>query len=196
MEWEEGNGPDVEALANLLWDQGIQISPAEIHGCLSGLLAGNTAPDAESALAALAALVDADIYGEMAAIIMDLYRLAADQLCDEDFDFYPLLPDDDDDISTRTNALAGWCKGFLSGFAHRAGDTASVLAEDSSEVLRDFAAIAEAVVEGEASDGADDDEGLEESYAELVEYVRIAALNVYLDSRAEPRSGEEPPALH
>ena len=58
-------------------------------------------------------------------------------------------------------------------------------------VLKDFAAIAQAAVE----EGEDDEEGLEESYMELVEYLRFAALNVYLDTRGNSPD-EEPPALH
>ena len=57
-------------------------------------------------------------------------------------------------------------------------------------MISDFAAIAQASAEQEA------DEDLEESYMELVEYLRFAALNVYLDSRAGDGDKEEPPALH
>ena len=41
-----------------------------------------------------------------------------------------------------------------------------------------------------------DEEGLEESYMELVEYLRFAALNVYLDTRSESAQEEPPPSLH
>ena len=190
MNWEDAEAVDPEQMANLLWDAGLELSPAEIHGCLTGLLAAGTAPDPESALAATCRLLDAEIYGELAAQVMGLYRLTAEHLEDEDFDFYPLLPDDEEEIGTRTEAMAGWCRSFLAGFAERAGGR-SGLPEDSGEVLKDFAAIAQAAVE----EGEDDEEGLEESYMELVEYLRFAALNVYLDTRGNSPD-EDPPALH
>ena len=88
--------------------------------------------------------------------------------------------DDDGDIADRVEALADWCRGFLAGFAHASvGDdrSAPALSEDSSEILKDFAAIAQA--------GLDDSEDREEeegSYMELVEYLRFAALNLYMDN--------------
>ena len=190
MEWDDSEAVDPEGMMNLILDAGLEISPAELHGCLTGLLAAGSAPDPESALAAVSRLLDADLYGELAAQVMALYQHTAEHLDDEDCDFYPLLPDDDEEIRLRTEAMAGWCRSFLAGFAERAGGR-SGLPEDSSEVLKDFAAIAQAAVGEE-----DDEEGLEESYMELVEYLRFAALNVYLDTRSESAQEEPPPSLH
>jgi hypothetical protein len=113
---------------------------------------------------------------------MQLYTVTAGALEDEEFDFHPLLPDDDEDIAQRTAALAAWSRGFLAGFAHMTtgtGKAPAALSEDSSEILKDFANIAQADVhEGEAGDEA------EGSYMELVEYLRFATLNVYMDTCA------------
>ncbi|MEM1114093.1 MAG: UPF0149 family protein [Pseudomonadota bacterium] len=192
MDWDETDAVDPEVMANLLWDAGLELSPSQVHGCLTGLLAAGAAPGAESALASVTRVLDADLFGELAGQVMDLYRIIANQLEDEDFDFYPLLPDDEVEIATRTTAMAGWCQSFLAGFAERSGGRGG-LPEDSGEVLGDFAAIAEAVVD---DDDSEDDNELEASYLELVEYLRFAALNVYLDSRVEARTDEEPPSLH
>ncbi len=215
--WEEEVGVDVEAMANYLLELGATVSPSELHGCLTGLLAGDSDCDAESALHAASQLLDVDLHGELAALVMELHRLTAEQLEDEDFDFYPLLPADDVDIGERTRALAAWCRGFLAGFARRAGESVQAdagsagggptdrgptdrgptgLSGDSAEILGDFAAIAEAVVGDD-----EEDEDQERSYMEILEYLRFAALNVYLDSRAEPgRAAGGPagsgPALH
>jgi hypothetical protein len=53
----------------------------------------------------------------------------------------------------------------------------NALPGDSSEILRDLAAIADADLEELA-----EDEESERSYAELTEYVRFAALNAYADN--------------
>ena len=68
------------------------------------------------------------------------------------------------------------------------------VAADSAEALRDFAVIAQASLDDESTD-----EELENSYAEIVEYVRIAALNVFMDGHVpDPESDQEadPPQLH
>jgi len=180
---------DFEELANHLLEQGLQSSPSDIHGCLCGLLAAGAAVEPELALAALVEALELELRGELAEQVMQLYKVSAGALEDEEFDFHPLLPDDEADIETRSAAMAGWCKGFLAGFALVAAGASSesenVLSRDSSEVLKDFAAIAEAEPDDE---DREDEEALEESYFELVEYLRFATLNVFMDSRA---GGEE-----
>jgi uncharacterized protein YgfB (UPF0149 family) len=176
---------DFDELANHLLEQGQQSSPADIHGCLCGLLAAGAAAEPELALAALGETLDLELRGELAERTMQLYTVSAAALEDEEFDFHPLMPDDEADIASRTAALAGWCKGFMAGFAlvsAGAGSAAeNVLSKDSAEVLKDFAAIAQAQVEAEDEE---DEEAAEENYFELVGYLRFATLNIFMDGRA------------
>lgn len=176
---------DFDELANHLVEQGLQSSPASIHGCLCGLLAAGAAVEPELALAALVEALDLELRGELAEKVMQLYTISAAALEDEEFDFHPLLPDDDADIETRTSALAGWCQSFLTGFALVSAGASSpsenALSRDSAEVLKDFAVIAQAEPDEEDQQ---DEEGAEESFFELVEYLRFATLNVYLDRRS------------
>ena len=169
---------DFEELANQLLEQGQVASPADLHGCIVGLLAAGASPQAEAGLAALHQALDLDLYGELAEQVMALYVATGLALGDDDFDFYPLLLDDSADLVSRTEALAGWARSFLSGYAHASAavDQPSALPGDSSEVLRDLTAIAEA-----DTDDIDEDEESERAYAELTEYIRFAALNAYAD---------------
>jgi uncharacterized protein YgfB (UPF0149 family) len=124
---------------------------------------------------------------------MQLYTVTAGALEDDEFDFHPLLPDDDDAIGERTTALADWTRGFLAGFAHMTagmGKTPVAMSEDSSEILKDFANIAQAGAD-ESEDG--DEEEAEGSYMELVEYLRFATLNVYMDTRCRMQEQELSP---
>lgn len=189
---------DFEELANHLLEQGLQSSPSDIHGCLCGLLAAGAAVEPELALAALVEAMDLELRGELAGQVMALYRVTAAALDDEEFDFHPLLPDEEADIETRTAALAGWCKGFLSGFAlvsaGASSETENALSKDSAEVLKDFAAFAQAEA---ADEEREDEEGLEENLYEITEYLRFATLNVYMDSKANIRdNAEHPGPLH
>lgn len=176
---------DFAELANHLLEQGLQSSPSDIHGCLCGLLAAGAAVEPELALSALIETLDLELRGELAGQVMQLYTISAAALEDEEFDFHPLLPDDEEDIQTRTLALAGWCQGFLSGFALVSAGASSAnenaVSRDSAEVLKDVAAIAQA--EADSEDNEDEDAS-DENYFELVEYLRFATLNVYMDSRS------------
>lgn len=178
---------DIDELANHLLEQGLESSPSRIHGCLSGLLAAGAPAEAEAGLALLGQAMDLSLHGELAGQVMQLYQVSAAALEDDEFDFHPLLPDDEADIELRTAAVADWASGFLAGFAQV---NQAQVSQDSSEILRDFAAIAEAAV-----DEDDDEEESEGAFMEIVEYLRFAALNIFMDSRVEPGEAGRP-SLH
>ncbi len=186
----EGELPvfDIDEIADHLLEQGISTPPSELHGCLCGLLAAGGAAEAEAGLAELNRALDLDVHGELAERLMQLYMVTALSLQDDEFDFFPLLPDDSCELDQRTAALAAWCRGFIAGYARAvasAGRQRESVAADSSEILRDLAVIAQADVDPEA-----DREESETSYAELVEYIRIAALNAYLDTGLSGAAGQ------
>jgi len=186
-----------DELADQLLEQGQQSSPATVHGCLCGLLSAGADTTGEAGLDALARALDTAFYGELAEQVMTLYVATAAALADDDFSFQPLLPGDDGEIGPRTHALADWCDGFIAGFAQAAASRhpAAALSEDSREVLEDIGAMAQA----EADAGATDSEQ-EDSYFELVEYLRFAVLNVFAESAAhdavEPATRTPEDLLH
>lgn len=175
---------DFDEVANHLLEQGLDSSPAQLHGCLCGLLAAGAPVQAEVGLSLMQQALELQLHGELAGQALQLYGVSAAALEDEDFDFHPLLPDDEVDIATRTLELAAWCKGFLAGFAQV---NQRQLSQDSSEILGDMGAIAEASVD----EDADEDES-EGSYTEIVEYLRFAVLNLFMDSRAASEPAPEP----
>ena len=109
---------DFDEIANHMLEQGVDSSPSAVHGCLCGLLAAGAKNEAEVCLDALSAALDLNVHGELADQVMQLYRITAAALQDDEFDFHPLLPDDEVEIVARTGELVAWCKGFLAGFAH------------------------------------------------------------------------------
>lgn len=175
---------DFEEFANHLLDQGLQASPSQMHGCLSGLLGAGAPAQPEYGLDALTLALDLTLHGELASRLMQLYTTTEAALEDEGFVFYPLLPDDEEEILVRTEALASWCDGFLAGFAFvTAGKEKSLgtLSQDAGEVLRDIAAMAQAEVSVDESE-----EDAQDSYIELVEYLRVAVVNVFMENRVDP----------
>lgn len=173
---------DFDEFADHLLDQGLEASPSQLHGCLSGLLAAGAPDEPEFGLDALAQSMNLDLFGELSERVMQLYSVTALALQDDEFTFIPLLPGDEEEITLRAAALANWCEGFLAGFAFRIAanePVAGTLSADVGEVLRDIAAMAQ------AESGADESEDdAEDSFIELVEYLRVAVVNVFMESSA------------
>jgi hypothetical protein len=90
-----------------------------------------------------------------------------------DFDFHPLLPDEDTPIIDRVSALGEWCHGFLNGFAMAQDVEFALEDRDSRELIENFTRICQL----EVSDNPD--EGDEKALFELVEYVRMGAIFIY-----------------
>ncbi|MEM6774413.1 MAG: UPF0149 family protein, partial [Pseudomonadota bacterium] len=165
------------------------VSPAELHGCLCGLLGGGFQGDDTALLTQLEKTLDTSLHGSLADAVSDLRRMAIASVTEGDFDFILLLPDEDLELTQRVAAMAAWCRGFLSGFAEarvNADAAGQAVAADSAEALKDFAAIAQAA----ADDDADDDDITEREgqYFELLEYLRVAAMNVLMDAQADAAS--------
>ncbi len=96
---------------------------------------------------------------------------------DFDFSFSPLLPDDDDSLQERADALGEWCRGFLLGLGY--GSNSADWPGECTEILRDFVDITH--LDPEAS-GEED----ESAYAELAEYVRVGVQVIQRELRSRP----------
>ncbi|NQX87254.1 MAG: UPF0149 family protein [Halioglobus sp.] len=178
-----------DEIANHLLEQGGLVSPSQIEGCLCGLQSGGANVEPEYGLDALADVLGLHAHGELADCVVQMYTLVGAALRDDDFRFTPLLPSDDVELAQRVEALSDWCNGFLSGFAFEAASDekgGSTLSPPSNEALRDIAAFAQ--VEVGEDEGADDAEG---HYAELVEYLRVAVINIFLDDSDGDADGED-----
>lgn len=182
---------DFDEIADHLVDQGQQSSPSELHGCLTGLIAAGVVDEPAAGLAGANQVLDVELHGELAEVMLELYGVTQAALQDEEFDFHPLLPDDETDLGQRVLALGMWCRGFLAGYARAtavAGSGDQSLPGDSAELLRDIAAISQAGVDEDLSE----DES-EEHYAEITEFLRFAALNVFMDTQVRRGEGGAPP---
>ncbi|QKK03448.1 MAG: UPF0149 family protein [Pseudomonadota bacterium] len=144
-------------------------SVAETHAVVTGLLAARPHQDRHELAGHLAALQVGDWTSHR---ILDQLGPALDQLKSElassELTFQPLLPTEDRPLEERTQCLAHWCAGFLTGFG-AAG--ATVGSDEGGDALRMIEQIARA-----ATDPESDQEAEEGAYTELVEFVRVAVL--------------------
>ena len=159
---------------------GLAASAAELHGGLSGWLAGGGEDSANwtAHVFADASLPAPDPAGALAA----LRQATSAQLEDRDFAFELLLAEDGAEPSARADALFEWCRAFLGSFGMASGGQRPSLSEEGEEALRDLANLAQA--SSEDFDSSDEDE---DALAEIEEFVRVAVLLLHSDCVLGPR---------
>jgi len=160
---------------------------AEAHGALCGALAAVAAFDADAWIGELLAAEDG---GPEALRLRNLLEtLVAETqaaLAGPDLEFRPLLPEDEEPLERRVAALADWCAGFLYGIGTGGlAPGAAAVPAAVEEVVRDFGEISRASIDAEESE-----ESNEESYAEIVEYLRAGTQLAYEELEAHRAGGE------
>jgi uncharacterized protein len=111
---------------------------------------------------------------ESAAMLERVFTATAAAFGEQGMEFEPLLPDEEQPLNGRANALALWCTGFLYGLGTGSISDLEALNGDVGEIVRDFTEISRAT-----GDDAESDESNEQAYAELVEFIRVAAQVVF-----------------
>ncbi len=176
---------------------------AQTHGLLSGRLA---VAGGESGFDWLSQVLDGTqpndaLRTECERMLSELFEITYRQLAERQSEFEPLLPDDQDGADVRAAALAHWCEGFLHGLvsADHSESLRARLAEDPlADIIRDMLQITRAGIDDES-----DEEAIEDAYAELVEYLRVATQLAYEElvdfrraSGAESEDRNEPEVVH
>jgi uncharacterized protein len=182
---------DFASIDRLFDQRGLGLDPAECHGSLCGLLcASATVTGAAWVNQVLAGRLDlsgaealprqdgAEGQDHDHTLLLTLYKNTVGNFDDPEYGFSPFLPDDDEPLTRRVEALSRWCQGFLLGLGLGGIQDLAKLPGDSHEVMRDFMEISR-LGGGEAGDSNED----ETAFAEIVEYVRMAALLVYEELR-------------
>ncbi len=153
---------------------------AEAHGTLSSLICLHGSAAGRRWLESMRGeQPDSASHGVESALLA-IAAETAGQLEDPDFTYAPLLPADTEPLADRVEAIALWAQGFLHGLGEagqRPGLAARLAEEPLAELMEDLSEFTQAAV-GEEQGGGEQDE---EAYAELVEYLRVAAQLFYLE---------------
>ncbi len=169
---------------------GSSFSGAQAHGMLCGRLAA-CGTDGVTAWRKQVLGSPASVgvpRADCEALLDELLTSTWQQLAQRQSEFELLLPADDKDAASRTQALADWCEGFLHALVTGNRDEAvrrRLAAEPLEEVIQDLLQISRATL-------GDDEETNELAYAELVEYIRVAAQLAY-EELADLRHASAPP---
>lgn len=182
---------DFDAFCDLFVNLGALSPPAELHGLLCGQLSAGMRFAPYQWLQKAQEFMDVQqaVDERQAQQLQGFYEQTLAQLEDASHGFYPLLPDDDHEFCIRLTALGQWCSGFLSGFALVETPRERQFSDDVSDALKDIAAIAQVSVdEGDFDEGDD-----EENYSNVLEYVRLAVMNVFIEhgNKAYVEAGED-----
>lgn len=163
---------------------------AQAHGLLCSRLALAGTDGASRWLNQVLADTDPDnaFRTECATMLEALWATSSRQLSARQSDFVVLLPDDDDPAQLRAAAMGQWCEGFLHGLVseqHGDGLKERLASDPLCDMIKDLLQITRATADDDR-----DDEGGENAFAELVEYLRVAAQITY-EELAEFRGPQE-----
>ncbi|MDX1404731.1 MAG: YecA family protein [Woeseiaceae bacterium] len=165
----------------------------QTHGLLCSHLALGGADGVARWVDQVLAGTDPDdaLRGQCEAMLDALCTVTWQQLAERRSEFVLLLPDDDDPPQVRTEAMAQWCDGFLHGLVSDRHDEKvreRLASEPLADIIRDLVEISRA-----SMDDDDDPEGNEAAFAELVEYLRVAAQLTYEELAEFRASSGTPP---
>ena len=179
---------DHDELNDALQRCGASWTAAQAHGLFSSRLAVSGAnSQAQSLSQVLEGSGESDaLRKECEDMLAALWLGTRSAFSERQSAFEPLLADDADSGTVRAEAIAHWCEGYLHGLVsgeHESALRERLAADPLADIIKDMLQITRA-----AADEGDDDESNEESYVEIIEYLRVAAQLVY-EELAEYRPG-------
>lgn len=161
---------DYATLDQALADIAAGIGASEVHGIICGVLC---VPDTDDTQWVEEIIEGADPEANSdscSQLLLAIHESARDELASTDFEFEPMLPDEDEALAIRSIALGEWCTGFLFGLTFAGAVSLDSLPDGSREVVEDLSKFA-----GIRDTDRDDDEE-EAAFSELVEYIRVGVI--------------------
>lgn len=149
------------------------VSPAGVHGQMAALACRLQAPPDDFGLA---------VSGDDETAWSDLKRAFAamcQQLESADLSFSPLLPDDEQVLWRRLEGLGEWAECFAFGLSLGGGFDPDKLSAEAHECLQHILEISRIDPDDGQATGSD----AEEAYNELVEFLRVAVMTLYVELR-------------
>lgn len=186
--------PDHDDIANVFVELAALYPPSELHGFYIGQqVLGARLEEAELRKQVEQLLDVESISPEQWQSLLALNHASAAQLAGEISAMTLLLPDTDIDMGQRVAAVGSWCQGFLTGFAmagkaRQKSEGQQKYSDTVAEILSDIAAISQA--------GLDSHEGeeAEAQFLELVAYLEMAAVTVFVECCSQALLKGEHPA--
>lgn len=183
------NYPDIAQLESLLFDMDAALGAIESHGALCGMLCAQGATDAPKwMLSVLGEHEESSQSLQQAGkMLLQIHQTTIDQMNDSNVEFALMIPDDEESLTDRVEALSVWCQGFVYGLAEGGVKEDTELPADSQELIKDILEISRAtysddeMVQDSDTEETDEEEQSEDEIAfmEVSEYVRMGVLLIY-----------------
>lgn len=159
------------SLNSELKSNNIGVNASEIHGFISGILAGGNHDESWRVLVDDMMNDGQAITGNLAKLISQLYEQTKQQFNDDNFEFQLLL--NEDELFNQIDDMVGWINHFLLGLALAHPQLAKVKG-DVGEAIYDLRQITQL-----GYDEEDNSEELAFAFEEILEYVRMTAILCY-----------------
>lgn len=161
----------------------VELSGAEVHGILCGLLCSGH-EDAQVCWSGelLSGQDEGDLLlTECRNTLDQMYRETSIAIDGPGLGFTVFLPDDEKPVQQRGQAVSNWCQGFLYGVGLSGIDPEAQLSEETREALNDFSEISRLDV-----DALEDDDEEDDALIEITEFLWVAAMLVHSDLVNDP----------
>jgi uncharacterized protein YgfB (UPF0149 family) len=169
----DASGEWAEKIEHVLRQLDHELSAAEFHGTLTGLVCvGHSDRNIDQWQELLVGKSKAQ---PLLDAMHDLMALTERSLESPDFSFQPIFCSVSS-LPERTHALGDWCRGFTLGIGWSDKTTVTSFGEDATEALSDIAYIAL------AEPGTDPPETEEKALVELEEFLRVSVQLIYEES--------------
>lgn len=189
----ENTLPTYQSLALALNQQAVALTPAEMHGLISGMLCGGSKDDGWRAMVYDLTNEGVAFSQALGLPLQQLHQATQEALENEGFMFQLLIPEGEEiTVFDRADALSGWVNHFLLGLGMLQPKLAQVK-DEVGEAIDDLRNIAQL-----GYDEDEDQEELAQSLEEVIEYVRVAAILCHIEFTQEKPTAPEvrKPTLH
>ncbi|MBS0056346.1 YecA family protein [Yersinia sp. Marseille-Q3913] len=189
----ENTLPTYQSVALALSQQAVALTPAEMHGLISGMLCGGSKDEGWRVLVHDLTNDGVAFPQTLGLQLQQLHQATQDALENEGFMFQLLIPEGDEiTVFERADALSGWVNHFLLGLGMLQPKLAQVKGE-VGEAIDDLRNIAQL-----GYDEDEDQEELAQSLEEVIEYVRVASILCHIEFTQEKPTAPEmrKPTLH
>lgn len=164
----------------------VMASAAELHGLVSGLLSGGLSAQSQDFLAVLYDFLN-DGQALPQALKTDVQQLisnTAQSLQSGEYDFALLLPNDDDALIERLEAMVEWTQAFLVGFAVQQTDL-SLLSADIREAVEQLTEVTKLDIATNDDSSAEENE---EAYFMVLEHIRLMVFSCFNEVGVKPKA--------
>lgn len=182
--------PDYPTIAAALHTSSLSVTPAELHGLITGMLSGGLSLQDKSWQPLLFDYTNEGMgWPDRALQVAEsLLQTGIKQLTGSAMEISLLLPEDEADLFVRADALSEWVNHFISGLG-LVNSSLQSMPEDVKEALADLEEIARL--------GIDEDDDMDEQadlLEQVIEHVKACVLIVHAQYGKKPDAAA--PTIH